>query len=136
MKIERKVNYYETDAMKIVHHSNYIRYFEEARIELLSQLGLPYSKIEQERIMIPVLGVECKYMTASKFEDILEINCKLKEYTGIKFVVEYSIFNKTSNKMSVIGQTKHCFTNNDLKPISLKKVNPDMHEVFQKALNK
>lgn len=44
----RNVAYYETDQMGIVHHSNYIRWFEEARIDFLAQIGLPYSKMEEE----------------------------------------------------------------------------------------
>ena len=45
---KRKVNYYETDAMQIVHHSNYIRFLEEARISFMDKIGLPYKKIEEE----------------------------------------------------------------------------------------
>lgn len=53
---ERKANYYETDQMGIVHHSNYIRWFEEARLEMLRAMGLPYKKMEDNGILIPVLG--------------------------------------------------------------------------------
>ena len=42
----RKIQYYETDRMGIVHHSNYIRWMEEARIDALAQIGIPYDKIE------------------------------------------------------------------------------------------
>ena len=52
---ERKANYYETDQMGIVHHSNYIRWFEEARLEMLRAMGLPYKKMEDNGILIPVL---------------------------------------------------------------------------------
>ena len=60
-KYDRVVKYYETDRMGVVHHSNYIRWFEEARVEFMRDIGLPYSHMEDEGIMVPVVTVECKY---------------------------------------------------------------------------
>lgn len=136
MIYERKINYYETDAMKIVHHSNYIRFLEEARLFFMDNMGLPYYKMEEEGIMIPVLGVNCTYKNPSRFNDILEIDVKIKEYTGVKLIIEYKVINKTTSQISLTGETKHCFTDNNLKPISLKKVRPEMNEVFKKELEK
>lgn len=56
-----KVQYYETDQMKVVHHSNYIRWFEEARTDYMSQVGVPYAEVERAGIIIPVVDVSCKY---------------------------------------------------------------------------
>ena len=53
----RTVNYYETDKMGVVHHSNYIRYFEEARTYFMEQVGYPYERLEREGIMSPVIGI-------------------------------------------------------------------------------
>ena len=52
----RRVYYYETDKMGIVHHSNYIRWFEEARVDLIEQAGLPFQLVEEEGLMTPVLS--------------------------------------------------------------------------------
>ena len=59
---ERKINYYETDQMAIVHHSNYIRYFEEARVSFMEQAGYPYERLEAEEILSPVINVSCKFL--------------------------------------------------------------------------
>ena len=67
MEFERGINYYELDGMNVVHHSNYIRYMEEARIYLLDKIGLPYKKIEDNGIMIPVLEVNYKYSCESRY---------------------------------------------------------------------
>ena len=96
MIYERKINYYETDAMKIVHHSNYIRFLEEARILSMDKMGLPYHKMEEEGIMVPVLGVNCTYKHPAKFNEIIEIDVKIKEYTSVKLTMEYIITNKNS----------------------------------------
>ena len=54
----RRVNYYETDKMGITHHSNYIRYMEEARVHFLEQLGYSYARQEQEGLVSPVTGID------------------------------------------------------------------------------
>ena len=70
---ERKINYYETDKMGVVHHSNYIRFFEEARCQFLEVSGLPYDMLEEKGIMSPVLGFSCQYKQHVTFGDIIEI---------------------------------------------------------------
>ena len=52
-----RVQYYETDQMKVVHHSNYIRWFEEARTDFLEKSGFSYAWMEEQGIIIPVLSV-------------------------------------------------------------------------------
>ena len=86
---ERKINYYETDKMGVVHHSNYIRFFEEARWQFLQNADLPYDKLESNGIMSPVLGFSCKYKQHVTFGDIIEIHTHIKEFTGVKFTVSY-----------------------------------------------
>ena len=132
MIFERKINYYETDAMQVVHHSNYIRYMEESRLYALEKMGLPYEKIEEAGIMIPVLGVECEYKHFAKYGDTIQIDVKPKEYTGVRIVMEYTIKNKDNGELVALAETKHCFTDKNLKPISLKKHNPEMHNIFEK----
>ena len=79
---ERKVNYYETDRMGVVHHSNYIRFLEEARCSWLEQIGMSYSLLEENGITIPVLGVNCTYKQHVTFEDTIQIHTFVKEYNG------------------------------------------------------
>ena len=132
MIYERRINYYETDAMQIVHHSNYIRYMEESRTYALAKIGLPYSKMEEEGVLIPVLGVSCQYKHSARYEDEILIDVRVKEYTGVKIIMEYTITNKETGDLILTGETKHCFTDVNLKPISLKKARPDMHEMLVK----
>ena len=135
MIYERKVNYYETDSMRIVHHSNYIRYMEEARSYALSKIGLPYGKMEEEGVFIPVLAVTCEYKHPARYEDVILVEVKVKEYTGVKIIMEYKITNKETGELILTGESKHCFTDTNIKPISLKKVRPDMHEMMIKLEN-
>ena len=69
----RKINYYETDKMGITHHSNYIRFMEEARISFLEQIGCGYEKWERDGIVSPVIGIECDYKRPTTFGDEIRI---------------------------------------------------------------
>ena len=132
--LERKINYYDTDKMGIVHHSNYIRFFEEARCALLEKAELPYDLMEEKGIMSPVLGVSCKYKQHVTFGDIIEIHTYIKEFSGVKFTVGYEIYNKKTNALCVSGESNHCFTDSNLKPLNLKKHFNDVYEKFMNLL--
>ena len=123
----KKVNYYEVDSMGVVHHSNYIRYFEEARCDMSEKMGMPYNIIEEKGFLMPVLDVQCKYIYPAKYGDNLVIKTKVKKFSGIRMIVEYEILNELDNNILVKGETSHCFTNEKLKPINMKKVNVEIY---------
>ena len=131
---ERKINYYETDRMGVVHHSNYIRFLEEARCAWLDSIGLPFSTLEENGVTIPVLGVNCAYKHHVTFNDTILIKLFVKEFNGVRMTVEYKILDKKTGLVVLLGETKHCFTNKDLKPISLKKYNKDFYDTFANLL--
>ncbi len=133
---ERKINYYETDRMGVVHHSNYIRYLEETRCEWLNQIGMPFSLLEENGITIPVLEVNCMYKYHVTFDDTIYINAFITDYTGVRMTVEYKVEDKKTGKTVLMATTKHCFTDRNLKPIHLKKVAPEFHEKFMELLEK
>ena len=131
ISFERKINYYETDKMGVVHHSNYIRFLEEARCYMLDKMGIPFSVLEENGITIPVLGVNVEYKYHVTFDDVIEIKLYIKEYNGVRLSVGYNITNKANGKMVLTGETKHCFTDHNLKPINLKKVKPEFSKKFE-----
>ena len=133
---ERKINYYETDRRGVVHHSNYIRYLEEARVEWLEALDMPFDLLEKNKITIPVLGVNCTYKHHVTFGDTILIKTYAKEYTGVRMTIGYEITDKKNGNIVLTGETKHCFTDSNLKPINLKKHNPEFHEKFLNLLEK
>ena len=131
---ERKINYYETDRMGVVHPSNYIRYLEEARTEWLEVLNMPFDLLEKNEITIPVLGVNCTYKYHVTFGDTILIKTYAKEYTGVRMTIGYEVTDKKNGNIVLTGETKHCFTDRNLKPINLKKYAPQFHEKFLKLL--
>lgn len=127
---ERKVNYYETDQMGIVHHSNYIRWMEEARIELLGELGMPYDKMEEAGVMIPVLSASCEYRQAFRFGDTFRIQVYPVEFNGVKMKLGYKIYNKATGELHSVGETGHCFLDKNMKLIRMKKDYPQLYNGF------
>ena len=88
------VRYYETDQMGIVHHSNYIRYFECGRIAMLDEVGLPMHKIEESGVMLPIISVECRYKYPAKLGDKLRIVTSFNELPRARFTVMSEIYNQ------------------------------------------
>lgn len=120
-----KVNYYETDKMGVTHHSNYIRWMEEARVDFLESIGFGYDKLEADGIISPVIGIECDYKMPTTFCDEVEIEVGVKEFKGVKLVIEYKMVNAKTKDVVLVGVSKHCFVNNENKPIILKKEFPE-----------
>lgn len=131
---ERKINYYETDRMSIVHHSNYIRYLEEARCKMLEDCNMPYSAFEEKGIWIPVLGVNCDFKHHVTFDDIIEIRPFVKYFNGLRLTMGYTVTNKANGDIVLNGETRHCFTDKSLKPIRLQKRIPEFYEKFTNLL--
>jgi len=129
-----KVNYYETDKMGITHHSNYIRWMEEARVDFLEKVGLGYDKIEALGIESPVIGIECEYKTSTTFNDEIEIDVKVKEYKGVRLIIEYEMKNKNTGDIVLIGISKHCFINKENKPVRMKTEYPQIDEKLKRLV--
>lgn len=127
--------YYETDQMAVVHHSNYIRWFEEARVDFLQQIGLGYDTIEAAGIYSPVLSATCEYKSSVKFNDMVIILPKLEFFNGIKMTIGYRVMDSKTKQIKAVGETKHCFVSKDFKPVSLKRDYKDMFAVLDKWTN-
>ena len=125
---KRTINYYETDKMQVVHHSNYIRYLEECRMDFLRQIGLDYIEIEKKGIMIPVLSVECDYKSPARFGDTVCIIPKIEKFHGVKFDVSYRIYSEDFSVLHNEAASSHCFVDFDFKPVRLKRDYPEIYD--------
>lgn len=127
----RKPHYYETDQMGIIHHSNYIRWFEEARVDVLEHLGLSYHAIENAGIIIPVLAVDCQYKNMIRYGDQVKILVIITQYTGTRLDFSYEIRDIATDQLMTTGASKHCFLSKDSgRLLSLKKTHPAFHQIF------
>ncbi len=128
---EHNAKYYETDQMGIIHHSNYIRWMEEARLDLMEQIGLSYKQMEEMEIISPVLTISCEYHSMVHFADTVIIEPKIVKYNGIKLELEYRITDKVTGELRATGKSSHCFLNRcSGQPISLKRTYPELDTKF------
>ena len=120
-----KVHYYETDKMGITHHSNYVRWMEEARVAFLDHIGFGYKKLEDDGIISPVIAIECAYKEPTGFDDCVKITVAVEEFKGVKLVIRYTMTNEATGKLVLSARSKHCFLDAAGKPVSLKKQFPE-----------
>ena len=131
----RKLNYYETDKMGVVHHSNYIRFLEEARSRWLEELGISMEFLESNGYTIPTLEVNCKYKHHVTSGDTIIIKPKITEFNGVRMTVSYEVTEQKTGKVVIEAWTKHCFTNRELRPINMKKKDETVNNIFEDLLN-
>lgn len=134
LRYEHQAQYYETDQMGIIHHSNYIRWFESARIWFMQQIGVDYRDMERLGIISPVLEVHCMYKSMVHFGDTVEILLKIEKYNGVKLELSYIIQDKETQEIRTCGSSKHCFLDREGKPLSLKKASPVFDAAFRAAM--
>ena len=103
----REVKYYECDKMGITHHSNYVRFMEEARIYVLDQLGYGFDRMEAEGVVSPVVAISCEYKKPTTFKDKIEISLKVKEISELKITFSYTM--KVKGILVCKATSTHCF---------------------------
>ena len=132
---EHHAKYYETDQMGIIHHSNYIKWMEEARMDLLEQMGLSYKEMEEMEIISPVLSISCDYHSMVHFDDVVVIEPRIIRYDGIRLEVENRMTDKKTGELRTSGRSSHCFLNRSGRPISLKRSYPELDTKFFEYAN-
>ena len=129
----RKAHYYETDAMEIIHHSNYIRWFEEARVDFMDQIGIGYKEVVDAGIDFAMLGVNCEYKSMVRFGDVVEIYSSMTVVTPTRVTVSYRVVDAESGQLRTTGETNHCFYSRvKNRPVSLKRELPELYELFER----
>lgn len=88
-----RTGYVDTDQMGIVHHSNYIRYFEAARCDLMRSFGLSYADVESRGIMMPILDVSSHYIAPLYFDEDITIRIKMYDIPSVRIVFHYDVIN-------------------------------------------
>ena len=128
----KTAKYYETDQMGVIHHSNYIRWMEEARVDILNQLGYPYRRFEEMGYISPVLHAECEYKKSVKFDDEVKIVVSIQDFGRVKFTLRYDIYNMSEGGgLSAYGTTTHCFLKRDGRPVLIDKEMKEFAETMK-----
>ena len=109
-EVKIRVRYKETDAMGVVHHSNYVNYYEVARTEMLRELGTTYKDLESSGVMLPIHEVKMNYITPAYYDDLLTVKLTMKQMPSVRMIFDHEIFNEQGVLLN-IGQVVLVFMN-------------------------
>jgi len=126
-----EVKYYECDRMGITHHSNYVRFMEEARVDLLDQLGYGFDKVEAEGVVSPVVAIQCNYKHPTTFKDVIDIDVWISKLSDLKFDFSYEM--KVGGKVVCTAQSTHCFMENN-RPVIIAKRLPELYKAISEEV--
>ena len=124
------VQYYETDKMGITHHSNYIRWVEEARVDFLQKIGWPYEKLEEMGVFSPVTAVECKYKAPTTFPDPVRIKVSVEAFDGLRLRFQYEM--RKEGRLVCEAHSEHCFLDAAGKILRVKRDYPELYDLLTK----
>ena len=111
--VKEKVRFVETDMMGVVHHSNYFRWFEIARVEYLKRTGIELLDLIDDGILFPITETNCTYISPARFGDDILIETELKEFSKAKLIFTYKVIKESDGTTLARAQTKNVFTNLD-----------------------
>ena len=125
--------YGETDQMGIIHHSNYPVWFEAGRTDFFKRLGMKYSKIEEEGVLLPLTDLICSFKSPARYEDEIIIKTKPVKMSCARLTFQYEVLKKNGMILAVVGETSHAWTDKSLKPINIKKRIPELYTLLNEA---
>ncbi len=131
IKVPYRVNFYDTDAMAVVHHSNYIRWFEIGRVEYLRSIGITLDDLMEDGYVFPITEVSAKYRSPARFDDELTIETIATALTKAKMAFDYRITDK-EGKVLVTGHTQNVFTSRETGQIV--RLPAKYYEKLEKAM--
>ncbi|MDO4486468.1 MAG: thioesterase family protein [Bacillota bacterium] len=127
----RKVRYYETDRMGVVHHSNYLRLIEDARMDWIRDHVMNYNDMEQMGLIIPAVSATGNFKAFLRYDDEFAVTMKLVKFTGVRLEFTYEIHNTATGELCYDGESVHYFAaGDDYRPISVKRKFPEIYEAF------
>lgn len=121
-RVTHEVAFYETDAMGVVHHSNYVRYLEHARVAFLAEHDRPYTEYIALGFHVPVIGVSVEYRRPCRFAEKIDILCWLSRMRHASFTFGYRL--ECQGELVAWGETSHAIIDQSGKPT---RIPPEMH---------
>jgi acyl-CoA thioester hydrolase len=120
--VRDKVRFVETDLMGVVHHSNYLRWFEMARVEYLRAANVLLPELIAHGIVFPIVEVQCKYRQSAHFDETIRIEATLNDFSRAKLCFSYRVLRDDTDVLLAEGTTQNVFTNMDGRIIRLPQL--------------
>lgn len=95
-----RVLYKHTDQMGVVHHSNYINFFEAARTELMREIGLTYAEVERRGVMMPILDVHIKYRQPALYDEVITVRASISQMPMARVNFDYEVIGEDGRSIA------------------------------------
>lgn len=118
--IRDKVRFVETDMMGVVHHANYLRWFEMGRVAYLRACGITLGELMDAGVVFPLTEVEAKYKNSCTFDDEFEVQVTMSAFNKAKMEFSYTVIRLRDGAVAVEGRTRNLFTDKEGKIIRLE----------------
>lgn len=119
--VDIRVRYNETDRMGIVHHSNYVYYYEMARTEFMRRLGISYREMEERGVYLVVREVHSKYLASAYYDEIIHVTVRLAGEPMVKVIFEYEIRNDSGVLLNTGSTVLACVDSQTRRPCRAPK---------------
>ncbi|MFC4812537.1 acyl-CoA thioesterase [Paenibacillus sp. GCM10023250] len=140
-----RVRYQESDQMGVVFYGNYATWFEIGRTELVRSLGIPYNDIEKQGMLLPVVDLDCAYISPARYDDCVLVCTRIDVLSPIRMAFRsevrlvregetYPVFwegAEPPGKLLVKGGTRHVWVNREWRPARLDKALPDLYKMLE-----
>ncbi|MFD1128833.1 acyl-CoA thioesterase [Paenibacillus provencensis] len=150
-----RVRYQESDQMGVVYHANYVNWFEIGRTEMIRSLGFSYRSMEEQGVLLPVIGLDLKYKLPAKYDDYITVWTRINNFSSVRLHYEYEVrrediaadkiqmdnkevvwmTEELPGELLVTGSTQHVWVNADFKPVRLDKSVPNLYDALKRAVS-
>jgi acyl-CoA thioester hydrolase len=128
-----RVSYSDTDQMGFMHHSNYLKCYETTRWEFFRSIGIAYTEIENEGIILPVVNASVKFIRPAFYDQEITISAHIRSFKGARIVFEYQALNETGELINEAQITVACVKKNTGKAcFPSKRISDTLKEITDK----
>ena len=131
--IKDRVRFVETDLMGVVHHSNYLRWFDMARVEYLRRANVMLPELIAAGILFPITDVQCRYVQPARFDEIVRVEAELVDFSRVKLCFSYRVLRDMDDILLAEGATKNVFTGANGKIARLPQLYFDRIEALRQV---
>jgi acyl-CoA thioester hydrolase len=124
--------------MGVVYHANYLTWFEIGRTEMIRELGMPYRKIEERGLLLPVIDLGMQFLKPARYDDHIRVLTRIRDYSNIRMTFEVRIEriddpSQQEGELLIIGHTKHVWLNRSWRPARIDREAPELYALIRQA---
>jgi acyl-CoA thioester hydrolase len=106
-----RIRYADTDQMKFAYYGKFFEYFEQGRSDMLRSIGLPYTRVEEMGLFLPVIEAHASYKKAARYDDLLHVVTVLRDTPVARVRLDYEVYKEGEKDLLAEGYTIHTFVN-------------------------